>query len=289
MSTPLIRDIPQFRKLLEQTKNIAALKRAMPFLRPLLLLFGINVRTMDEALAKVDEISRQVEELAQLPDRFNAQFAHRGWITYEDMDLTVAKSALAKVEAGDIEGAEAELVDYYSAENVRWRLRRMGAVEAFRPRMRLAELALEDYAAERYHACIPVVLALLDGMVNAANERRRGFFSEEVALTAWDSISAHERGLGELVKILQKGRYKTNTEPITIPFRNGILHGMDLAYDNKVVAAKCWAALFATRQWAAQAERGQLDAPPEGPPTSWPGLIQSPTGEVIPPGPTAEV
>jgi hypothetical protein len=106
-------------------------------------------------------------------------------------------------------------------------------------------------------------------MVNAANEKRRGFFSEEVALTAWDSISAHERGLGELAKILQKGRYKTNTEPIAIPFRNGILHGMDLAYDNKAVAAKCWAALFATRHWAARAERGQLEAPPNKPPSSW--------------------
>jgi hypothetical protein len=161
MLNPLIRDIPQFRKLLEETNNIAALKRAMPFLRPFLRIFGINVRTIDEALAKVGEISRQVEELAQLPDRFNEQFAHRGWIAYEDMELTVAKSALARAEAGDIEGAEAELVGYYNAENVRWRLRRMSAVDAFRPRMRLAELALEDYVAERYHACIPVILALL--------------------------------------------------------------------------------------------------------------------------------
>lgn len=275
MSKPSIRDIPQFRKLIGEANNIAALKRAMPFLRPLLRLFGINVHTLDEALVEVGELSRQVEELAQFPDRFNDQFAQRGWIAYEDMNLTVTKSVLAKAEAGDIEGAEAELVEYYNAENVRWMLRRMCAVEAFRPRMRLAELALEDYVAKRYHACIPVVLAILDGMVNVANERRRGFFSEEVALTAWDSISAHERGLGDLAKILQKGRYKTTTEPITIPFRNGILHGMDLAYDNKVVAAKCWAALFATRHWAAQAERGQLEAPPDEPPASWRDMLHA--------------
>jgi hypothetical protein len=50
---------------------------------------------------------------------------------------------------------------------------------------------------------------------------------------------------------------------------------MDLAYDNKVVAAKCWAALFATRHWAAKAERGQLEAPPNEPPSSWREMLRA--------------
>lgn len=269
MSKPLIRDIPQFRKLIEEASNFTSLKGMMPFLRPVLGLLGLSVRSMDEAFEDVGDLARQVGELVHLPDRFNSQFASRGWIVYEYMDATVVKSVVERAEAGDVDGAEEELVEYYDVENVRWGLRLMGAVDSFRPRMRLAELALIDYSAERFHACVPVVLSLLDGMVNAAHERRRGFFSEEANLTAWDSISAHERGLKELATIFQKGRYKTNLQPITIPFRNGILHGMDLAYDNKVVAAKCWAALFAARQWVVQAERGQLEAPPEKPPASW--------------------
>ena len=62
---------------------------------------------------------------------------------------------------------------------------------------------------------------------------------------------------------MREGRYETTIEQLTIPYRNGILHGMDLGYDNQIVAAKTWAALFATREWALKAERGLLTAPPE--------------------------
>ena len=138
----------------------------------------------------------------------------------------------------------------------------MKAVNAFRPRMRLALKAAEDYEAQRFHACIPVVLALADGMVNEISEARRGFFAEETDLSAWDSIAAHERGLNALKNIFMKGRRSTTTEPLTIPYRNGIFHGMDLGYDNAMVAAKTWAALFALRDWASRAERSDLQAPP---------------------------
>jgi len=64
------------------------------------------------------------------------------------------------------------------------------------------------------------------------------------------------------------------TEPISIPYRNGILHGMDLGYDNKVVAAKTWAALFAAREWALKAEQGLLEEQPEEPKKSWKEVFQ---------------
>src|SRR6185437_15691335 len=99
-------------------------------------------------------------------------------IMYDQMNVSVAKGAMAKAEACDMEGAEALLVDYYNLENVQWQLLTMRGVEAFRPRMALAEMALTDYEEGRYHACIPVVLALLDGLVNELHEKRRGFFSD---------------------------------------------------------------------------------------------------------------
>lgn len=54
-----------------------------------------------------------------------------------------------------------------------------------------------------------------------------------------DSIAAHETGLKALARIMGRGRNRTNEEIISVPYRNGILHGRDLAFDNKVVAAKC--------------------------------------------------
>ena len=66
-------------------------------------------------------------------------------------------------------------------------------------------------------------------------------------LSSWSSFwgQLYSKGLNALNRIFQKMRQKTVTDEITIPFRHGIVHGMDLGYDNRMVAAKCWAALFA--------------------------------------------
>ena len=274
MSDPPIRDIPSIKKMLEDAKNFKALKQAMPFLRPLLKLLKVDVAKMDEALSGLDDLEKTTDEIATIPDRFNDIFAERGWIIYERMSLEVAKAAVETAEGGDINGAEQDLVAYYDDDNVRFNLRTMSAVQAFRPRMRLAEKAMLDYQEERYHACIPMVLALLDGMVNELHEQGLGFFTKDTSLEAWDSIAAHSKGLNTLNRIFQKSRRKTVTDEITIPYRHGIIHGMDLSYDNRIVAAKCWAALFAVREWALKAERGQLTAPPEEPKKSWREFFQ---------------
>jgi hypothetical protein len=263
MNEPQIKDIPSFQKLLQDTRNMKTMKAAMPFLRPFLRLLNADVDGIDKALSQVNELERMTIELIAIPDRFNDLFALRGWIIYDMLNLEIVKAAIQKAEADDIDGAETDLTNYYSPETIRWNLTTMLAVEAFRPRMLLAQKALIDYNEERYHACVPVVLALLDGMVNEANVNRRGFFAENVKLEAWDSIAAHSKGLGQLVALMRKGRLQTRTESITIPFRNGILHGMDLGYDNKMVAAKTWAALFAVRDWAIKAEKNLLSEPPQ--------------------------
>lgn len=62
---------------------------------------------------------------------------------------------------------------------------------------------------------------------------------------------------------MTKGRNKTNEEAITIPYRNGILHGRELAFDNRIAAAKCWAALFAARDWAVAISDGKKSQKPK--------------------------
>lgn len=263
MTEPRISDIPSIKKFLEEINNLKSMKAALPLLRPFLKLLGGDINNLDEAFAKVEEMELLAAEMSTIPDRFNDIFAPRGWILYDMLNFEVAKAAVYKAESGDIGSAEHHLVEYYDEKTINSHLAFMMGVKVFRPRIPLARKALSDYVAERYHASVPVVLMLLDGMVNDLGGQ--GFFTQGVDLEAWDSIAAHSKGLAALSKVLGEGRYKTTTDPIFLPYRNGILHGMDLSYDNKMVAAKAWAALFAARDWALKVEQGKVKPPPQEP------------------------
>jgi hypothetical protein len=261
---PKISDIPSIQETLKQAQGLVALRRVIPFVSPVLKLLGVDADKIKNELEMADSLAQQIQELSKLPDQFNDHFSKRGWIIYESLNLEVAKKAVSIADTGDLDAAEQVLVDYFTPETVRFWLNQMKSIKAFQPRLRLAQLALSDYEDDRYHACIPVVLALMDGLVNELNGGR-GFFSNTTELQAWNSISAHKRGLVELGNIFRKGRNKTRAEKITIPYRNGILHGTDLGYDNKMVAAKTWAALFAFHDWAIKAENNKLEEPPPEP------------------------
>jgi len=208
----LIKDIPSIRKNLETARNLKRLKIFMPLLRPFLTLMGIEVEELNQSLLSLDELEQAAKDLATIPDRFNDLFSERGWIIYEQMNIEVAKTAIRIAEEGDLGAAEQVLVDYYTPETVKWLLRTMNGVQSFQKRIRLAELAWIDYQEGRYHACIPVVLAQLDGLVNDLHQPKKGFFSTGVNLEAWDSIAAHSKGLQVLSILLGKGRDRTRVE-----------------------------------------------------------------------------
>lgn len=285
MSGQKIKDIPQIQELLTQAQYFSRFEKLYPVLKPFLGLLGVDVASIEEALddADIEELNRKAEELGSIPDRFNDLFADRGWIIYADMNLEEAKEAVEKAEAEGIEAGEEVLISHYDPETVEFNLRRMRAVDAFRPRMDLAEKALEDYREGRYHACVPVVLALMDGFVQEvyveAYGHGRNWSSKEAQLEAWDSLAGHSKGLERLQELHLESRFKTRTEKIDVPYRNGIMHGVDLGYDNKAVAAKTWAALFALREWALKAERDELEAPDEEDQTVW-EMIQETYGTI---------
>lgn len=264
-------DIPSIRKVLDQLEQFSTVKAALPVLKPLLSMVGVDSTGIGDSLQSLEDLQKQATDLAKTLDRFNELFASRGWIAYDWLNADLAKAAVAAAEGGDTAHAENLLVEYYNADQVAIQLKTLWGIKAFRPRLRLAELALTDYREGRYHACIPVVLALLDGMVNELGNL--GFFSQNVDLIAWDSIAAHDRGLTELKRLLFKQRSQTTTDVIDLPYRNGILHGTDLSYDTQMVAAKCWAALFATADWARRIEQGKENAPPPEPEPSWSDVL----------------
>lgn len=216
----------------------------------------------DFGLDKIIEMKAQVGELSLLPMRFNEHFADRGWIAFEMMNVEAMREVVRLADNGLIDQAEDFLADFYDEGNIKTQLLFMHAVPAFDARRELANLALRDYLEERYYACVPLLLTILDGTVQDTH-KQKGFFAEGIELAAWDSISAHEAGLGKLSKVLSSSRTKTTTDPISIPYRNGILHGRDLNYGNKIVAAKCWAAIFSIRDWAISIRDKRMRVPDE--------------------------
>lgn len=113
----------------------------------------------------------------------------------------------------------------------------------------MLELLKLDYQAGRYHACIPLLLALIDGLANDISAHV-GFFAGKTDLELFDSITAHETGLPFLKTIMNSSRTTTTTKEISIPYRNGILHGRDLNFANKEVASKCWWVLASLIEWS---------------------------------------
>jgi hypothetical protein len=251
-------DNPSPKKLLESLDGLESLAQLLPILEA----FGFQDDGVKEALGQVKDLKKQAHIL-RIPDQFNAHFAKVGWVAYESFNLNLMRQAVELADAGQHKEAEQLLADYFDEENLEWLLMRMWGLEEFRPRDNLAQLAKDDYLAGRYHACIPSLLMLIDGLVNDIEQT--GFFAEGTDLTAWDSIAGHSSGLKALSDLFSTNRKKTTTEPITIPYRNGILHGRDLNYANKIVAAKCWAALFAVRDWAQAIKEGKKNPQPQEP------------------------
>lgn len=205
-----------------------------------------SLANTNEDKLRVRELKGKVDEFSSLSDQFNDRFSTRGWIAYESLNVNTIKRAIHLFKSNGINKAEEYLVDYYDKGVVEVGIRFLWSVEPFRDRLRIIKLAYEDYISGRYYASIPLLLMMIDGVLADTNENA-GFFSEKSDVTSWDSIAGHETGLKFIKEIFYKSRSKTNKSKISLPYRNGILHGRDLGYANREVAAKCWSLLFAVR------------------------------------------
>lgn len=253
------------RKSAEEYVLVKAMSEAVnnPVLRALLGTGGGNLSELDSALARADKASSDLDAHWREVADFNHYFTERGWIYYDPMNLEFVKSVNAVAAGDDLDAAETMIVEHYDEKHLRFMLNLMKYVKAFQPRMARARQALEDHLTGRYDATVLALIPIIDGTVQDAHEKRRGFFAGGTDLTAWDSIVAHPQGLMELARIFSKTRPKTNTEPLTLPYRNGIVHGTDLNFGSRLVATKLWALLFTLRDWALKSERGELSAPPQ--------------------------
>lgn len=219
-------------------KNILEINKVFSFIDK-------NIDSLETELKKAEA---QLLELKEIPQKFNAAFSKNGWISYDNFNHEIANKAVSLFESKGIEEAEKILLDYYKPKNLDFEVMRLKNVPEILKRYKFIEFALDDYRNEKYCATIPLLLIIIDGIVNEI--AGKGFHTEKINLDVWDSITNIDGGINAIKDIFRTGRNKTREEEITLPFRNGILHGMDLGYDNYIVAAKCWHFLFVIRDWA---------------------------------------
>jgi len=244
MTNNKISNNESFKKLEEQMKILK------PFIWGAKALgkFGFKAELIEKLSKDAPKQFEQAKELIQMPDRFNDHFVNFGWIAYESLNHEVMKAAVYMADSSNIKDAENILVDFYTEEQITFLKTRLKSIPSFMIRMDLIDKVLIDYLEGRYYSVVLVLLSLTDAMV--ADLSNNGLYAESSNVTSYNSISGHEKGLEALKKILTKNRQKTNADPLYLPYRHGILHGRDLGYDNKVLAAKCWGLLFAIGDWA---------------------------------------
>jgi hypothetical protein len=214
------------------------------------------------------DLEGQLNELIRQVDNFYLLLGPRHWIYHDLMNTDKVAEAIRNPAAK----AERALIEYYKSDGVSLMARTLRGLPQMAPRMPLVERAQRDYKAGRYYSTVMVLIAAMDGLVNDVDTaQRRGLHArDENEMSAWDSVVGHHLGLAKAHRTFTKTFAKTSDEEVHELYRNGIVHGTLINFDNDVVATKAWNRLFAVADWAKGVEK-QV-APTEPKPT-WRGLI----------------
>ncbi|WP_405771933.1 hypothetical protein OG539_43065 [Actinacidiphila glaucinigra] len=248
MSYESARDLPSFLELDQQLK--------------VLRLLGKTGRKQ-AALIK-----RQMRELADTVDAFCQLLGDKHWIFHDQLSLTAVRDILDAAD-GDADRAEQLLIEHYrDPERLMLMLLALRKLPAMRRRLDLVDKARQDYFEGRFYSTVHVLLSVMDGFVNEFETVRRGLHARKPEeLRAWDSVVGHHLGLSHAHKTFTKGRSVTQEEPVFELYRNGIVHGSILNYDNSTVATKAFNRLFAVADWALAREKEQRHQAEE--PVTW--------------------
>ena len=208
----------------------------------------ISIFLKPEQRKQLKETEKQLNNIVTQTTLFNDRFSSHGWCAYDSMNLDLIANANATFEENGLDAAEQVLVNYYKTDVSKIAHWIKNSSEAFAVRYNLIQNFFEDHFAGRYHASVPLGLIIVDGAVNDFT-KSKGFFAEGTSVDAWDCLVGCSDGLTKLKSIFNQNRTKTNTDPITLPYRNGILHGRDLNYANEYVSCKCVSLMFAVADW----------------------------------------
>lgn len=228
----ILEDYPSLKLQYEQMEN-------MSFVRLLL---------KKDQRKELDRIKKEMKDLIMTTEEYNNNFSDYGWIAYSLINVEFMKNANIIFKENGIEKAEDFISDYYKDNTKNTKRFIQYSTKEFRKRANIIDEAFEAYESEKYYSAITLFLTIADGVINDFT-KNKGFFTEGVDLDCWDCLVECDKGLKKLKEIYNLPRKKTVENMVTMPYRNGILHGRDLNFGNKYVAGKCNVLLLAISEW----------------------------------------
>ena len=237
---PNDREFPLPPKYQEHLDQVQALSRITPFLS-FLSRFGVGGRRLKVFVQELQDLKCGSESLVKLPAAFHDAFSERGWLISESTNSDTARAALVAYRNGDSDGAENLLAADYLGDRLDFVVMRLCYLKAFRVRRAQLDEASVLTREGRYLAAIPLLLIVADGV--GTDAFGKSIFAKGTDLTELHALAGHPEGLPRLIQNMCGARRKTNIGDLTCPYRNGILHGRELGYGNRLIAAKCWSLL----------------------------------------------
>ena len=201
----------------------------------------INIVRVIGHLEPFKDLKEHAIELTKLIEEFHEAFSELGWLISESTNIETAKAALAAHKDCRVDDAEDLLATDYEGERLHFVVTRLCQTEGFKLRKEQLQEALTLTQETRYLAAVPLLLIVADGV--GEDVLQKSIFSEGVNLEELHSLAGQPDALPKLIREMCRTRRKTTTEHISFPYRNGILHGRDLGYGNRLVTAKCWSFL----------------------------------------------
>ena len=246
--------------------STAQMKAMLPAVKAASVVAGAFGIFGSEKAAKIkaaaDEVLNQADIL-DVPDRFNAAFADQGWIATGSFSMQAMQDALDHHDNGRPDDARKSIVAWFDEDNISlFCIQRSRRYHKADLRDDQRKEALKLYLEERYMTAVPLILIACDGM--ASDVAGHSPFAQGADLSCFDSIVGHDSALPTLIGKLITGVRKSSNDPLDLPNRNGILHGLSLGYANKELCAKAWMLLLALVDWASdkaseQERRQQFD------------------------------
>jgi len=199
-----------------------------------------------EARAQLRDLEKQHADVKQMLadiERFVKIYAPLGWTNYDD----VSTELVSKIVRMEIADGEAALTDYHLDHEALEILDYRFFKACYSHWAHIFKRAVERAGQADYISAIPLILIIIDGIFLSNTGKHP--FSGGADAPVFDTQSSRTGGLPDGLALLGSVRRKLDVEPISLPFRHGIIHGLNPNYGTAQVAAKAFNLLRATMNY----------------------------------------